>query len=566
MKQGQRANGSHLSSDQSPAEYASNQLEGAMDRAASYGGSGAYQGGKVLARKASNRIKTKIRFQKASDAIYDVQHTGEEGAEVTGTRIENPNVMGNQEKGNRDLKSRRNQTSAGERIDSRIKTREFLEGKGKKTFDVDIKKQEQPFSRSTKLTGIDLKQAGKFQKAAQKTNQAKKQAEHAYQAGKKLAIEGKRTAVRSAKGIRKAVHVIKATVKTTITAVKSFTAFLAAGGWVIVLLVIFLGVIGGIGFSSSNSSSEPLSQEVLTYTPTIQKYASQYGIPEYVASIQAIMMQESGGRGTDPMQSSECPYNTRYPNRPGTIQDPEYSIQVGIQYYAACVQEAGCESPLDMGKLQLSWQGYNYGNGYISWAIRKYGGYSLENALQFSQEQAASHGWTSYGDPEYVPHVQRYYPGGSIFDGLFGNGQIVQLAKREIGSSNGEKYWKWYGFDSYVEWCACFVSWCGEQSGLIESGAMPRFSLCEDGIKWFKNHGKWQNGGLTPRTGSLIFFDWDRDGVSDHVGIVEKCEGGIIYTVEGNTGTVINGDRVRGVWEHTYSIENITIMGYGILM
>ncbi len=184
----------------------------------------------------------------------------------------------------------------------------------------------------------------------------------------------------------------------------------------------------------------------------------------------------------------------------------------------------------------------------------------------FSQEQAASHGWTSYGDPEYVPHVQRYYPGGSIFDSLFGNGQIVQLAKREIGSSNGEKYWKWYGFDSYVEWCACFVSWCGEQSGLIESGAMPRFSLCEDGIKWFKNHGKWQNRGLTPRTGSLIFFDWDRDGVSDHVGIVEKCEGGIIYTVEGNTGTVINGDRVRGVWEHTYSIENIAIMGYGILM
>ena len=505
-----------------------------MDRAASYGGSGAYQGGKVLARKASDRIKTKIRSQKAPDAIYDVQHTGKEGAEVTGTRRENPNVMGNQEKGNRDLKSRRNQTSAGERIDSRIKTREFLEGKGKKTFDVDIKKQEQPFSRSTKLTGIDLKQAGKFQKAAQKTNQAKKQAEHAYQAGKKLAIEGKRTAVRSAKGIRKAVHVIKATVKTTITAVKSFTAFLAAGGWVIVLLVIFLGVIGGIGFSSSNSSSEPLSQEVLAYTPTIQKYASQYGIPEYVASIQAIMMQESGGRGTDPMQSSECPYNTRYPNRPGAIQDPEYSIQVGIQYYAACVQEAGCASPLDMGKLQLSWQGYNYGNGYISWAIRKYGGYSLENALQFSQEQAASHGWTSYGDPEYVPHVQRYYPGGSIFDSLFGNGQIVQLAKREIGSSNGEKYWKWYGFDSYVEWCACFVSWCGEQSGLIESGAMPRFSLCEDGIKWFKNHGKWQNRGLTPRTGSLIFFDWDRDGVSDHVGIVEKCEGGIIYTVEGN--------------------------------
>lgn len=107
------------------------------------------------------------------------------------------------------------------------------------------------------------------------------------------------------------------------------------------------------------------------------------------------------------MQSSECPYNTRYSNSPNAIQDADYSIQVGIQYYADCLKEAGCTSPQDMDKLKLSLQGYNYGNGYITWAIRKYGGYSAENALQFSNEQAASHGWSAYGDPEYVPHVLR---------------------------------------------------------------------------------------------------------------------------------------------------------------
>lgn len=122
-------------------------------------------------------------------------------------------------------------------------------------------------------------------------------------------------------------------------------------------------------------------QEVLAYTATIQRYASEFGIPEYVASIQAIMMQESGGRGTDPMQASECPYNTEYPNTPGGITDPDYSIRVGIQYYADCVTQAGCESPADISRLQLSWQGYNYGNGYIGWALTNYGGYSLENAL-----------------------------------------------------------------------------------------------------------------------------------------------------------------------------------------
>ena len=131
-------------------------------------------------------------------------------------------------------------------------------------------------------------------------------------------------------------------------------------------------------------------------------------------------MQESGGRGTDPMQSSECPYNTRYSNSPNAIQDADYSIHVGIQYYADCLKEAGCTSPQDMDKLKLSLQGYNYGNGYITWALRNYGGYSAENALQFSNDQAASHGWSAYGDPEYVPHVLRYYSSGGLFAGLFG--------------------------------------------------------------------------------------------------------------------------------------------------
>ena len=94
---------------------------------------------------------------------------------------------------------------------------------------------------------------------------------------------------------------------------------LVSAGAVVVFLVIILGVIGGIAGASGSSSSEALSQEVLAYTATIQRYASEFGIPEYVASIQAIMMQESGGRGTDPMQASECPYNTEYPNTPGGI-------------------------------------------------------------------------------------------------------------------------------------------------------------------------------------------------------------------------------------------------------
>ena len=164
-----------------------------------------------------------------------------------------------------------------------------------------------------------------------------------------------------------------------------------------------------------------------------------------------------------------------------------------------------------------------------------------------------------------VLYMQDYYSVGNLFAGLFGNQQIVTIAKGEIGASDGQKYWSWYGFSSYQEWCACFVSWCGEQAGLIESGAMPRFSLCSDGMSWFQSQGKWQAAGSTPTAGSLVFFDWGGDGVPDHVAIVEKCENGIVYTVEGNTSTRVNGESVRGVWQHQYPVSDQSILGYGTI-
>lgn len=384
----------------------------------------------------------------------------------------------------------------------------------------------------------------------------------AKQAAKKAALQtsdGVRRIQKTARAGENTFKAAKAAVEAAAKTVQSMMAALGAAGAVIVLLlVIIVGIIGGAAFSGSSESNEALSQEVLSYTSTIQKYANQYGIPEYVSVIQAIMMQESGGRGTDPMQSSECPYNTRYSNSPNAIQDADYSIQVGIQYYADCLKEAGCTSPQDMDKLKLSLQGYNYGNGYITWALRNYGGYSAENALQFSNEQAASHGWSAYGDPEYVPHVLRYYSSGGLFAGLFGgNGQIVSVALTQLGNERGQKFWSWYGFDSHVAWCACFASWCGDQAGLIESGKMPKFSLCDDGIAWFQSKGKWKSRGYSPAPGTLIFFDWNGDGTSDHVGIVEKTEGSTVYTVEGNSSDAVN--------QRSYDINNGTIMGYGIL-
>lgn len=522
----------------SMTEDAGNRLQSGMERTADHGSRMAWDGGKKVVKSTLGRGEKGFPETGAENAFRTPEDTGASVSDAHNLPDMDAQSVAIREKQMESL---------------RIKTKEYMQTLQEGWKSAGRERTEGP-GRMFHSPADRIKSKSQADKLGKSTAAARRKGQRAYQEGKQLAIRGKQAAAKAADGTKQAVYGVKTAVKAAVTVIRSAMATISAGA-VVVLLVVILGVVGGIASVSGSSSAEPLSQEVLAYTSTIQKYASQCGIPDYVASIQAIMMQESGGRGTDPMQASECPYNTRYPNSPGAIQDPEYSIQVGIQYYADCVNMAGCKSPADMSRLQLSWQGYNYGNGYIGWALSNYGGYSLGNALLFSQQQAAAHGWSGYGDPEYVPHVQRYYSGGNIFFGLFGNQQIVNVAKNEIGASNGEKYWRWYGFSSYKDWCACFVSWCADQSGLIESGKMPKFSYCPDGIKWFQERGKWQPTGSTPISGSLIFFDWNGDSISDHVGIVEKCENGKVYTVEGNIRSEVK--------QKVYGINNVFIMGYG---
>ena len=136
-----------------------------------------------------------------------------------------------------------------------------------------------------------------------------------------------------------------------------------------------------------------------------------------------------------------------------------------------------------------------------------------------------------------------------------GNQTIVQVAASQEGKG-GTTYWSWYGFGSRVEWCACFVSWCADQSGYIQSGVIPKFSLCSDGVKWFESKGRFRDASYTPAAGDIIFFDWGNNGTIDHVGIVESVSGGTINTIEGNSG-----DKVA---RRSYSIGSSNIYGYGV--
>ena len=99
------------------------------------------------------------------------------------------------------------------------------------------------------------------------------------------------------------------------------------------------------------------------------------------------MMQESGGKGKDPMQASECGYNKKYPKKPNGIKDPEYSIDCGVHYLSDNLSAAKAKSPVDMDRIKLALQGYNYGSGYIPWAMKKYGGYSYSGAVVFQSSR-----------------------------------------------------------------------------------------------------------------------------------------------------------------------------------
>ena len=514
--------------EESPVEYAGNRIQRVEQRMGRESASAAYRGGKKLAVKTYEKIKA----QKQKQREAATPSLGEE------------NTRGNTFTQAGQTMAKKGRTEATRSIKVKPEAEKTIKEAGNRTVKIAprVVKASPVSSQKVKTQAVlQKKQALKSMKAAR---EAKRAAMHSVQTAKQSA----KATGRGLKAMAEAAaHAVKA----------AFAALMAGGGAVFIVLILIVGIIGGAAFLGNSQSSEALSAEVLAHTPAIQKYASEFGIPEYVPAIQAIMMQESGGRGTDPMQASECPYNTQYPNTPGAIQDADYSIKVGIQYYADCVREAGCESPQDMDKLKLSWQGYNYGNGYISWALEKFGGYSEANALQFSQEQAAAHGWSGYGDPEYVPHVMRYYSGGGWFAGLFGNGQLVTIAKSQLGNEGGEKFWSWWGFTERQEWCACFVSWCADQAGLIQKEAVPKFSVCTDGVAWFQAKGKWQSGGSVPTPGTIIFFDWDHDGASDHVGIVESCDGTTVHTIEGNSGDAVK--------QNNYTVNSQSILGYGLV-
>jgi hypothetical protein len=177
-------------------------------------------------------------------------------------------------------------------------------------------------------------------------------------------------------------------------------------------LIIAISMGGGDPFDSGEGAIQgkiEVSKYVLRFQPLVEKYAKEQGISQYKDVLLALIQQESGGTQLDVMQASESQGLA-----PGSITDPEYSIQAGVEYFSTLLKQA-------KGDVKLTLQAYNFGSGFISYA-NHHGGYSIETATAFSHQMAEKNGRAAYGDANYVQHVLRYTHGGET-----GNGDGIQV-------------------------------------------------------------------------------------------------------------------------------------------
>ncbi|MEH6908403.1 bifunctional lytic transglycosylase/C40 family peptidase [Neobacillus drentensis] len=300
-----------------------------------------------------------------------------------------------------------------------------------------------------------------------------------------------------------------AKVAKTIAVLKNPLTWIIAG--ILLLLTFIFGIalfisisLGGENQFDSGISGEgtggtaQVAADVLRYEPLIRKYAEEYGIGEYVGLIMALIQQESGGRHLDVMQSSE---SIGLP--PGTITDPEYSIQIGVEHFAKVMKQA-------KGDINLALQSYNFGNGFIDYALQR-GGYSKKTASEFSQLMAAKMGWSGYGDVNYVEHVLRYYNGENDSVVVVGDGtqrfdveEVLAIMNQFLGRPYvwGGRTPAAGGFD-----CSGLIEYTFAQVGIELSGtAQSQYDktipVPEDQIK----------------PGDLVFFSTYKPGAS-HVGM-----------------------------------------------
>lgn len=358
------------------------------------------------------------------------------------------------------------------------------------------------------------------------------------QAGTQAAGKAQRTraaadSVRST--ARKAADAASRAVRDIIAGARTLISALTAGGTVSVIIVVILCLVGllmgsgfGIFFSGENADTGQTLQSVIRQVN--DEYAER--LDEVRAGYSYDTVEISGSRA---------------------------SWQEVLAVYAVHTTSSTDVMIIDDARAailkDIFWQMHE-----VTAVPSADGSLCITITHKTPDEMSVLLGFTSSQQSQLAELLSEEYRSlwNAAIYGTDGNVDIVAVALSQIGNVGGEPYWSWYGFESRVEWCACFVSWCSNECGYLESGILPRFASCSGGVQWFRERGLWRTGSYEPQPGDIIFFDWaddGQDGSPDHVGIVERVEDGIVYTIEGNSGDACKAK--------SYSIDHTEILGYG---
>ena len=428
---------------------------------------------------------------------------------------------------------------------------------------------------SVKVAQKGVKTAQQTGRAAVKTAQttaktAKVTAKASAKAAQKTVQAAKAAAKATVQAVKVAAKATIAAVKAIIAGTKALIAAIAAGGWVAVVVILVLCVIGliagscfGIFFSGEDSGTGQTMRQAVQEINA--DYQSQ--IDTTRANLTYDKLEMSGSRAVWPevlaVYAVKTSSDPDEPQEVATVDDSKKAILKDIFWQMnelSSRTESKTEEVIaetDDGHGNIVETATTVTRTYLYITVGHKTAEEMADRFNFTDNQRQQLS-------ELLAEENRRLWSAVLYGIYSGDDAIVTVALSQVGNAGGQLYWSWYGFDSRVEWCACFVSWCADQCGYIDSGVIPKFAGCVNGVQWFKDRGQWQDGSFEPSPGQIIFFDWDnkgssgpQDGQSDHVGIVEKCENGIVYTVEGNAG-----DSCR---QNQYPVGQYEILGYGVL-
>ena len=545
------------SAESTPDEYAADRMTGAAE-ATTYEAVHQFdkQGRKGLETTKDNIYKAREHFKQKKNDLpkkqvqKQAQKQAQHAARETGQRVSRSadKSIKTVERGKKTIKQTAKSTGK-----ATVKTAKGTVKTAQKT----IKTAEQTAKTTVKTAQATAKTAKATAQAAAKAARAAAQAARA----------AAKAAVVAAKAI---VKVTVAAVKAIIAGVKALVAAIAAGGWVAVVIIVVICLIAlivgscfGIFFSGEDTGSGMTMQTVVQEIN--DDYQSQ--IDTTKANISYDVLEMSGSRAVWPEVLAV--YAVKTTTDPDNAQDVASMDDSKKAILKDIFWQMNAISSRTETKTETVITEMDDGNGnivetettvtltYLYITVSHKTADDMADHFGFNDDQRAQLTELLSDDNNSLWAAALYGIGAT-------DDAIVAVAMSQIGNVGGEPYWSWYGFGSRVEWCACFVSWCANECGYIDNGIIPKFAGCVNGVQWFKDRGQWADNSAQPTPGMIIFFDWDspngasgpQDGLSDHVGIVEKVENGRVYTIEGNTSDSCN--------RRDYPLGYYEILGYGI--